>query len=79
MILYNLQFYVKRDTLILMSMDRVIVSLSILNLYKTREQSEYLDFYNSFDFDTYEIVDISTTLQTYKRGYSYMITYRMPI
>ena len=57
-----------------MSMDRVIVSLSILNLYKTREQSEYLDFYNSFDFDTYEIVDISTTLQTYKRGY----TYRMP-
>ena len=61
-----------------MSMDRVIVSLSILNLYKTREQSEYLDFYNSFDFDTYEIVDISTTLQTYKRGYSYMITYRMP-
>lgn len=47
-------------------------------LYKTREQSEYLSFYSSFDFDTYEIVDISTRLDTYYRGESYVITYRKP-
>ena len=47
-------------------------------LYKTREQSEYLSFYSSFDFDTYEIVDISTRLPTYARGESYVITYRKP-
>lgn len=48
-------------------------------LYKTREQSEYLSFYSSFDFETYEIVDISTWLDTYCRGESYIITYRKPI
>ena len=47
-------------------------------LYKTREQSEYLSFYSSFDFDTYEIVDISTRLWTYYYGESYVITYRKP-
>lgn len=47
-------------------------------LYKTREQSEYLNFYSSFNFDTYEIVDISTRLSTYGRGESYVITYRKP-
>ncbi len=47
-------------------------------LYKTREQSEYLSFYSSFDFDTYEIVDISTRLSTYFYGESYVITYRKP-
>ena len=47
-------------------------------LYKTREQSEYISFYSSFDFDTYEIVDISTRLNTYYRGESYVITYRKP-
>lgn len=47
-------------------------------LYKTREQSEYLSFYSSFDFDTYEIVDISTRLGTYACGESYTITYRKP-
>ena len=47
-------------------------------LYKTRDQSEYLKFYSSFDFDTYEIVDISTRLHTYMEGESYVITYREP-
>lgn len=47
-------------------------------LYKTRTQSEYLSFYSMFDFDTYEIVDISTRLSTYAFGESYMITYREP-
>lgn len=47
-------------------------------LYKTREQSEYLKFYSSFDFDTYEIVDISTMLSTYASFESYVITYREP-
>lgn len=47
-------------------------------LYKTRDQSEYLIFYSSFDFDTYEIVDISTRLNTYACGKSYVITYRKP-
>lgn len=47
-------------------------------LYKTRERSEYISFYSSFDFDTYEIVDISTRLSTYYRGESYIITYRKP-
>ncbi len=45
-------------------------------LYKTRDKSEYLNFYNSFDFNTYEIIDISTALQTYNREESYVITYR---
>ena len=45
-------------------------------LYKTRKQSEYQSFYNSFDFDKYEIVDISTRLDTYIFGESYVITYR---
>lgn len=48
-------------------------------LFKTRLQSEYVDFYNSFDFDTYEIVDISALLNTYIYAESYMITYRKPI
>ena len=47
-------------------------------LYKTRTQSEYLSFYSTFDFDTYEIVDISTRLSTYVYGESYVITYRKP-
>ena len=47
-------------------------------LYKTREQSEYLKFYSSFDFDRYEIVDISTRLETYFFGQSYVVTYREP-
>lgn len=47
-------------------------------LYKTRTQSEYLSFYSTFDFDTYEIIDISTHMYTYVYGESYMITYRKP-
>lgn len=47
-------------------------------LYKTRSQSEYLSFYSTFDFDTYEIVDISARLNTYSRGESYVITFRKP-
>ena len=31
-----------------------------------------------FDFDTYEIVDISARLNTYSRGESYVITFRKP-
>lgn len=45
-------------------------------LYKTRDQAEYQSFYSSFDFDKYEIVDISTRLDTYIFGESYVITYR---
>ncbi|MCI8384773.1 MAG: hypothetical protein HFJ33_08005 [Clostridia bacterium] len=45
-------------------------------LYKTRDQTEYKSFYSSFDFDKYEIVDISTRLYTYMNGESYVITYR---
>lgn len=46
-------------------------------LYKTRTQSEYLSFYSTMDFDTYEIVDISTGLSS-GYGQSYVITYRKP-
>ena len=46
-------------------------------LFKTRTQSEYLSFYSMFDFDTYEIVDISTGLSS-GYGQSYVITYRKP-
>lgn len=48
-------------------------------LYKTRVEEEYKNFYNNFDFDKYEIVDISTNMITYKCEESYMITYREPI
>lgn len=45
-------------------------------LYKTRDQAEYKSFYSSFDFDKYEIVDMSARLHTYMNGESYVITYR---
>lgn len=48
-------------------------------IYKTRSQDEYLSFYSSFDFEKYEIIDISTRLTTYSRGESYVITYREPV
>ena len=48
-------------------------------LYKTRSQQEYISFYSSFDFEKYEIIDISTRLHTYQHGESYVITYREPV
>lgn len=43
-------------------------------LFKTNKESDFLDFYSLFDFDTFEIVDISIVLN----GPSYVITYREP-
>lgn len=48
-------------------------------LYKTRSQQEYINFYSSFDFEKYEIIDISARLRTYHYDESYVITYREPI
>lgn len=48
-------------------------------IYKTRSQTEYFSFYSSFDFEKYEILDISTRLGTYHYGESYVITYREPV
>lgn len=45
-------------------------------LFKTRFISEFKQYYGSLDLEKYEIVDISTRLNTYSRGESYMITYR---
>lgn len=48
-------------------------------LYKTRKRSEYISFYSSFNFETYQIVDISTQLSSYREGESYIITYRKAV
>lgn len=45
-------------------------------LFKTRNQDEYIEFYNELDLNESEIIDISTRLSTYGKGESYVITYR---
>ena len=45
-------------------------------LFKTRMKADFEQYYNTFNFEKYEIVDISSVLSTYSRRESYMITFR---
>lgn len=49
-------------------------------LYKTFDVQKYLSFLENFDETKYEIVDISTSMQSesyYESGEFYMITYKV--
>ena len=48
------------------------------HLLKTEDEQEYLNFLENFDETQYEIVDISTSMDTgiYQSGDFYMVTYR---
>lgn len=45
-------------------------------LYKTRSEKEFKEFYSSLDLSTYEVVDVSTHLRTFRTDEAYLITYR---
>lgn len=45
-------------------------------LYRTEDSQEYLTFLENFDEERFEIIDISTSMQAYKSGEFYIITYR---
>lgn len=45
-------------------------------LFKTRMKADFEQYYNTFNFEKYEIVGISSFLSTYAKGESYMITFR---
>ena len=45
-------------------------------LYKTRSEKEFKEFYSSLDLNTFEVVDVSTHLRTFRTDESYLITYR---
>ena len=45
-------------------------------LYRTEDSQEYLTFWENFDEERFEIIDISTSMQAYKSGEFYIITYR---
>lgn len=45
-------------------------------LYRTTNSQEYLTFLENFDEEKFEIIDISTSMEAYKSGEFYIITYR---
>lgn len=48
------------------------------SIYQTKESQKYLNFLEEFDETKYEIVDISTSMNTagYGSGEFYMVTYK---